>query len=228
MANEKKITVSVVSLNGDEKHTCSFDEAFELISDEMNKGKWLYVTDDETGETAVHTELHEFSDNHRQAREDLLNAKSIRLMASMRGGEAPSVDGPSIVIGGKIYPMSEIRMKTDRAGNIISIGLPADDLPGQIEGDIAETLHRLTEIITDAEEPPEMVTTHIELYKSPDAAEVLSVYRKEDDPRTFIAVNQAKGMAGLADAVIHMLRFIDSKWVEMAQGDMRIVRDDRQ
>ena len=193
MFNGAQVTILVMNREGHAEHKVGFEDALNLVREEMGKGKWMRVVNSdgtshiETSFTTLTTDMDKFVDN-------FMNAQQLMLVAALQGGAA--IDEPTITIDGKEYRLSQVKVATNSDGRVTSVATPKPEEP--------------------------KVTTGAEMYSDDDDDSLLSVVLGHADKEIVIRLNNAHGIEALARGVAHLTRFLDLHWESMRDGDMTV------
>jgi len=185
---DKQITILVMNREGHATHTVGFDDALTLIREEMGRGKWLRVVDD-NGSSRIETSITTLTADMDALVNTLMTAQSLTLQAALQGG-APKIAEPTITIDGRVYSLSQVRVDTDDDG-------------------------RVTAVNTKADEPK--VTTGAIVYEDIDDETLLRV-AIGDDNEIDILLNNAHGIEEVAKGIAHLVKFLDVHWTSMRDG----------
>lgn len=189
----KQITILVMNREGHTEHTCGFEDALDLIREEMGHGKWLRVVDD-TGNSYVETSIATLTVDMDRLTDLLMNARTLTLQVALQGG----IEEPTITIDGKVYPISQVKINTDDKGKVTTIDVPK------------------------VEEPK--VTTGATLYADEDDETLIRVLTG-DENEVEIMLNNAHGIEAVARGVAHLIKFLDTHWTSMRDGDMKVLQE---
>ena len=193
--NSKQITIRVMNREGHATHTVGFDDALDLIREEMGKGKWLRIVD-EDGSSRIETSITTLTSDMDKLVDDLMNAQFLTLQAALQGG-GPTIEEPTITINGKVYSLSQVKIKSNSEGKVTEVKTP--------------------------DEPK--VYTGVAMYNDPDDQTLLRVIRNDPDecePEVEVVLNNAYGIEALARGIAHLARFLDIHWHHMRNGTMEV------
>lgn len=190
--NGKQVTILVMNREGHAEHTVGFDDALNLVREEMGKGKWMRVVNPD-GTSHIETSFETLTADMDKFTNDFMNAQQLVLVAALQGGAAAAE--PTIMIDGKVYRLSQVKVNTDSDGRVTAVAAPKPEEP--------------------------KVTTGVKIYSVTGDDTILRV-SCGDENEIEITLNNAHGIETVARGIAHLARFLDMHWESMRDGDMTV------
>ena len=197
------ITLMIMNRTGHSTEKVGFEDATRIVREEMGKGKWLRIVD-EDGRSYIQSSIDMAVSTMESLKDKLASARSIMLIGAVAGGAPAGM----VEINGKFFPVDKVCIKVD--GHEVKLDMSSGPAPS------AGCCGTAPKSCCAPKAEPKL-SINCRIVTDEDSDIIIGVGRDENGDMV-VEFNNAYGLDEAKEAMIATLAVIEAKYAEICNG----------